>query len=198
MTKRLNEFLEFVNDTLLNDSETEEYNVRDWLMSKFEEKKKTFEIYQEIVERDKELHTIRLDIHEMTCNILQCMDGEAAMPHPPVYIDLPKVDIQCPTLPKFLQEDSESNSDSEISVHQKISNNIFRSIMHRKSVSIAQGHLGLVNSGFMLDEFDIDRFGESSEEDVVGVDPKYGSIPRIRVHFEDDSDWENIEMDTYM
>lgn len=199
---------------------------RNWVKDEYESERETFDLYKAVLERDKELHSMRLDIYELKCTILKIFEqegiadtavagDEVTYPVKPIYEPLPAVVINEPRQPVlFVPEDeseSESDKGSTDSVTEIINNEIFRSIMARKSISIAIDD-GIENKAYDGDENDGDEILTLGDQRILEKDVgEYLElislpIPRIEVHFdvgdedfgdENFDDFERIEMGSF-
>ena len=84
----------------------------------------SLEMYNELVERDKDLFNLKCDIHEIKCSLMKYF-GEQNMPPPPVYT--PITDM------KRTHNHRPVNFNTRPSFTQRVQNQIYRQIMDNKS-----------------------------------------------------------------
>lgn len=121
------------------DDHEEAYRKLEW---KYREEKETYDLYQILMARDKELYRLRLDIYEMTRALLENFGEERLIPPKPKYIPPPEVNIKPPApLPKYVppppppvNNPVAGPSEEDTPFRNRRSNEIFRSIMDSKSV----------------------------------------------------------------
>lgn len=98
---RLNELADFVHNKILKQN-AESMNVEKQLKDKYEKDKQIYNLYQGLIARDKDLHTLQLDVYELKCTVLKVINGEnAPLPSRPKYKPLPDLDIVEPSPPIF-------------------------------------------------------------------------------------------------
>ena len=76
-------------------------NVEKEMKVKYEKDKQTYNLYQGLIARDKELYSLELDVYDLKCAVLKLIDGDAPLPPKPKYTPLPELDIQEPSPPIF-------------------------------------------------------------------------------------------------
>ena len=72
------------------------------LLSEAKEEREAYQMYLGFLQRDKELHRLLLEIHQMKCHLLVCM-GERELPPPPEYHPFPDIQIKQPRTSVELQ-----------------------------------------------------------------------------------------------
>lgn len=100
---------------------------------KFREEQETFQLYQILLARDKELHQLVLDIHEMKAMILTYFGEGHSIPPRPMYKALPYTNIRQPHPPHPVPQIQLNNAGVRQQQSQNNDNSLFRNIMNKKA-----------------------------------------------------------------
>ena len=109
---KLNDFLRIKFDLVHAKTSVKLLDQNELMRQKYREEHETFQLYQILLARDKELHQLLLDIYEMKCIALTYL-GDAFPPRP-LYKALPATNIRCPQpFPdmRIIQENSSQDDD---------------------------------------------------------------------------------------
>ena len=98
------------------------------LQRNYQEQLQTYELYQGLLKRDKELYELECEVHEIKCALLRYL-GEN-IPPAPQYKPLPHVDIQLPIKPLMPAPTKKPQQKRQ---ERAKNNELFRSIMENKA-----------------------------------------------------------------